>query len=201
MEATTKFIPEQTEGEHNDVVEYLGQSSYAEAHKHFMLVKNRIKDVGNWHEFVGQAGSTFAITDAQGNVTYKAAEKGDIFYIDMPGPGPAGGDGYDWVRIEEVHEHEDETGDSEYYVMTVRPVANPHTQGEVAHFFGHGSTNTFIVERSGNKLSAEVHGRNEKPNTDGSLLDKARNFVVGLTARHALSAPHWKTFAENILKV
>lgn len=200
MEATAKFIPEQKEGEHNDIVEYIGQSSYAEAHKHFMLLKNRLRDIGNWHQYAGPAGSTFAITDAQGNPTYKIAEKGDVFYIDMPGPGPAGGDGYDWVRIEEVHEHEDETGDSEYYVMTVRPVANPHNQESVSHFFSHESTNTFIVERSGNKLSAEVHGRNEKPNTDGNILDKARNFVVGLTARHGLSAAHWHVFAGNILK-
>ncbi|MCD8740491.1 hypothetical protein LT679_07745 [Mucilaginibacter roseus] len=201
MEATAKFIPEQKEGEHNDVVEFTGLSSPIEAHKHFLLVKNRLKDISNWHQYVGQAGSTFAITDTQGNAAYKIAEKGDVLCIDMPGPGPAGGDGYDWVRIEEVHEHEDETGNTEYYVMTVRPVANPRNQEAVTHFFSHDSTNTFIVERSGNKVSAEVHGRNEKPNTDGNLLDKARNFVVGLTARHGLSAPHWQTFVGNLLKV
>lgn len=197
--AAVQLIPAQTEGEHNDVESTVTCASIEEAHSVYKLVKERLKNISNWHQFVGQLGSTFGVTDAQGNEIYKIAEEGDLFYIDMPGPGSIAGSGYDWVRIEKLTEHtEDEL---EYIVITVRPVDNPkkHDAG-TAHFFSHKSTNTFITERYGNKVSTGVFGRNEMPNIEGNIVDKVRNIAVGLAARHGLSAPHWQVFAESILK-
>lgn len=194
-----QLIPTQTEGEHNDVESMVICASAEEAHSLYSLAKDRLKSISNWHEFVGQLGTTFGITDAQGNETYKIAEEGDIFYIDMPGPGSIAGSGYDWVRIEKLAEHVD--GDQEYIVIAVRPIDNPkkHDAG-TAHFFSHKSTNTFIAERYGNQVTTGVYGRNEMPNTEGNIIDKVRNIAVGLAARHGLSGPHWQIFAQNILK-
>jgi hypothetical protein len=189
MNVAAALIPLQTEGEQNDISYHLDFPSQGEAHNLFMLAKNRLKDIGDWHKLTGPGSSTFAITDTQGNETYKIAEKGDHFYIDMPGPGSIAGSGLDWVRIEAMDEKDDSFGDDEYLVITVRPVGNPRKpETATAHFFSHHSTNTFIVERSRNRVTASVHGRNESPNTDGNLIDKARNAIVGLTARHGLSA-------------
>lgn len=194
-----QLIPPQTQGEHNDVEHNVTCASIEEAHNLYELVKDRLKNVSGWHEFVGQLGSEFGITDGQGNENFKIAEEGDLFYIDMPGPGSIAGGGYDWVRIEKLAEHSSD--EAEYIVMTVRPVDNPENQeAGTAHFFGHQSTNTFIVERYLNNVSAGVFGRNEAPNTEGNIIDKVRNMAVGLAARHGLSGPHWKVFAENILK-
>lgn len=194
-----QFIPVQTQGEQNDVERIVECSSVEEAHNLYMLVKDRLKNISGWHQFVGQLGSEFGITDAQGNENYKIAEEGDLFYIDMPGPGSIAGGGYDWVRIEKLTEHSSD--DAEYIVMVVRPVDNPKNQeAGTAHFFGHQSTNTFIAERYLNNVSAGVFGRNETPNTEGNIIDKVRNVAVGLAARHGLSAPHWRVFVENILK-
>ncbi|RCH56790.1 hypothetical protein DJ568_02735 [Mucilaginibacter hurinus] len=201
MAIAKAHIPEQVEGEQNDVEYYVDFPSQGEAHKLFMLAKSRIKDIGNWGALTGPASSNFAITDTAGNPAFKTAEKGDILYIDMPGPGSIAGSGVDWVRIEAMEEFEDALGESEYIVLTVRPIANPKkTDALTAHFFSHKSTNTFIVERTGNRVVASVHGRNEMPNTDGNLIDKARNIIVGLAGRHGLSGPHWQIFVENLLK-
>ena len=119
----------------------------------------------------------------------------------MPGPGSIAGGGLDWGRIEAIEENEDALGEAEYLVITVRPVANPKKpETATAHFFSHDSTNTFIVERLHNRVIASVHGRNEMPNKEGNIIDKARNAIVGLTARHGLSGPHWQVFIENLLK-
>ncbi|GAA4329408.1 hypothetical protein GCM10023149_34090 [Mucilaginibacter gynuensis] len=201
MSIADQNIPEQREGEHNDVIQYVDLPTVAEAHHLFILVKDRLKDVSNWHTFTGPVESKFGITDTQGRETYKIVEKGDHIYIDMPGPGSISGGGYDWVRVEALREHDNAEAESEYVAITVRPVANPKKPGSViAHFFSHNSTNTFIVERYRNRVSAAVHGRNEQPNTDGNLIDDIRNIIVGLTARHSLSGPHWQVFVDNILK-
>lgn len=201
MNITASYIPEQVEGEQNDVRHYIDFPSQGEAHHLFMLAKSRLKDVGTWGALTGPVSSGFGITDTKGNDAYKIAEKGDTLYIDMPGPGSIAGSGVDWVRIEALEEVEDALGEAEYIIITVRPVANPKKPETVtAHFFSHASTNTFIVERYRNRVSASVHGRNEKPNTEGNIIDKARNAIVGLTGRHGLSGPHWQVFVENLLK-
>ncbi|MEO6499989.1 MAG: hypothetical protein ABIN95_13275 [Mucilaginibacter sp.] len=201
MSSAKKYIPQQVEGEHNDVEYHVDFPSQGEAHRLFQLAKGKLKDVGNWRALTGPIATDFAITDSKGHEAYKLAEKGDIFYIDMPGPGSIAGSGVDWVRIETLEETDDALGESEFIIITVRPVANPKKpQTATAHFFAHTSTNSFVLERQYNRVSASVHGRNETPNTEGNIIDKARNAIVGLSARHGLSGPHWQVFIENLLK-
>ncbi|RYE19028.1 MAG: hypothetical protein EOP51_20740, partial [Sphingobacteriales bacterium] len=143
MSIAKQYVPAQVEGEQNDVSYYVDFPSQGEAHKLFMLAKTRLKDISNWRPFTAGGTSDFGITDSQGNETYKMAEQGDIFYIDMPGPGSIAGSGLDWVRIEAIIEKEDILGETEYLVVVVRPTANPKkTETATAHFFSHNSTNT-----------------------------------------------------------
>jgi hypothetical protein len=51
-------------------------------------------------------------------------------------------------------------------------------------------------------VTAEVHGRNEVPNTEtDKTVDKVRNAVVGLGAITAFSAPQWKSLVKGLLDV
>ncbi|AMR30792.1 hypothetical protein A0256_04815 [Mucilaginibacter sp. PAMC 26640] len=195
-------IPLQVEGEHSDTIHITECPDQQQAHNLFLLAKDRLKDVAMWHRFSGPGSARFAITDAQGQEIYKMAEKGDIFYIDLPAPGSLAGDGKEWVRIESTELAEDPEAESEYFTMTARPVANPDgkTDGAPAHFFKHTSTNTFIVERYKNNVSVAIHGRNEVPNTDTNLYDTVRNTILGLTARAGLSFPQWKSLARGVLE-
>ena len=85
--------------------------------------------------------------------------------------------------------------------MTVRPVANPkHSEKSTAHFFSNNSTNTFIVERYLNHVSAAAYGRNETPNNkDTGLYDTVRNTIIALGAKKGLSGPQWIALVTGIL--
>ncbi|RYU87974.1 hypothetical protein EWM62_15900 [Mucilaginibacter terrigena] len=195
-------IPVQTEGEKTDIIQFADCANVPDAHHLFLLAKDRLKDISQWHVLSGPHSAKFAITDAAGNEVYKMAEKGDLFYINLPAPGPMAGDGKEWVRIEAIQELEDADAESEYITMTVRPVANPrHPDKATAHFFSHNSTSTFIVERYQNHVSAAVHGRNETPNNkDTGLYDTVRNTIIALAAREGLSVPQWKSLVTGILQ-
>jgi hypothetical protein len=196
-------IPEQTTGEHTDVIHFVDCPTAEEAHKLFLLAKERLKDISQWHILSGPHSAKFAITDSAGTEAYKIAEQGDLFYISLPfpTPGPMAGDGKEWVRIEAMEEVEDANAESEYILITVRPVASPmHPEKSIAHFFGHVSTNTFIVERYLNHVSAASYGRNETPNnSDVGLYDTLRNTIIALGARKGLSGPQWKSLLMGVL--
>jgi hypothetical protein len=201
MTNPTDNIPPQTEGNETDFIHFADRASVQEAHNLFLLAKDRLKDISQWHTFSGPHSAKFTITDSAGNPAYKIAEKGDLFSIDLPAPGPHAGDGKEWVRIESIEEMEDAEAESEYITMTVRPVASPmHPDQSTAHFYGHRSTNTFIVERYLNHISAAAHGRNETPNNkDTGLYDTVRNTIVALASRKGLSGLQWKSLVVGLL--
>ena len=201
MTPSQTHIPQQTEGQHTNIVHFVDQPTQQDAHHLFLLAKSRLKDISQWHKYSGPLSSKFAITDAGGNEVYKTAEVGDLFSIDLPGPGPVAGGGFEWVRIEAMNEVIDENGENEYITMTVRPVANPkHPDKKIAHFFDHNSTNTFLIERYKNRVSAASYGRNEVPNnTDTNLFDTVRNTIIALSAREGLSFPQWKSLMKGLL--
>lgn len=194
-------IPQQQEGNQTDIIEFADCETRQKAHELFLLAKSRLKDVSNWHTFSGPGSSKFTLTDAQGNPLYRMAEKEDHFYIDLPAPGTIAGDGLDWVQIINIDDVEDANAESEYIAITVRPVANPRHPGkEIAHFYGHNSTSTFIVERYLNHVSAAVHGRNETANTEKTgIYDTVRNTIIALTARAGISGPQWKALVKGLL--
>lgn len=202
MNNPAENIPLQTEGEKTDVIHFADCASIQEAHHLFLLAKDRLKDISQWHVLSGPHSAKFSITDAAGNEVYKMAEKGDLFYINLPAPGPLAGNGKEWVRIEAIEEVDDATAESEHIAMTVRPVASPmHPDKATAHFFAHHSTNTFIVERYLNHVSAASYGRNETPNNkDVGLYDTVRNTIIALAAREGLSGPQWKSLITGILE-
>ncbi|GGH12783.1 hypothetical protein [Mucilaginibacter phyllosphaerae] len=203
MHTAADNIPPQTEGEHNDFIHFADCETVEEAHQLFLLAKDRLKDISQWHVFSGPHSAKFAITDTKGAEIYKMAQKGDLFSIDLPlpTPGSLAGDGKEWVRIEAMEEIIDAHAESEYLTMTIRPVANPrHPDKATAHFFSHASTNTFIVERYLNHVSAAVYGRNEMPNNSGTgLYDTVRNTIVALGARNGLSGPQWQPLVKGLL--
>ncbi|MET3978063.1 hypothetical protein ABIB62_000629 [Mucilaginibacter sp. UYP25] len=204
MHSATENIPPQTEGEKNDFIHFVDCATVEKAHHLFLLAKDRLKDISQWHVLSGPHSAKFALTDTQGKEIYKMAEKGDIFYINLPipTPGSLAGDGKEWVRIDALEEDGDTNTESEYITITVRPIANPQQPGKaIAHFFSHNSTNTLIVERYKNHVSAAAYGRNETANnTDTGFYDTVRNTIIALGARKGLSGPQWKALITGILE-
>lgn len=195
-----RYIPEQKEGGQTDTDASIQLNTPEQAKQFFNLACSRLLDVNNWQKVCGSDATHFALINAEGKSVDRDAAEGDYFRIDIPGPGNRAGEGYDWVRVEEVKFH---TGDEEEMCcIRVRPTEAPvNKDHDVAHFFKDKATSTFMVTRTGNTVTAGVHGRNEKPNTDTHrLTDNVRNALVGTASRLGFSLPQWKMLVEGLVR-
>ena len=198
----SEIIPKQKLGASTDAVSKIKMATVDEALWEFEIVKDRMLDVSHWHDLTGEIFAKFQLIDECGNELYRRAREGDFLRIDIPGPGNTSGEGYDWVRIELIEFSDNEEESFEYVAMNVRPCPNPLNQDQAtAHFFKDVAISTFIVRRKLNVISAEVHGRNEEPNTeDLSITSKIRNFFVGIGAIMGFSQLQWKTLVDGLVK-
>ena len=196
-----KLIPVQQSGTKTDDVASASFENIIAAEKRFKEAKERLFNVNNWNNIAGKISATFKLTDESGNEIDSKPKRGDHFKIDLPGPGTIAGEGYDWVRIESVEERNDFNNVDEMVAIKVRPAENPlNKKGDVAHFFTDEATSSFIVSRTGTTVTAEVHGRNEKANTDaGAILDKTRNAVIASGAKAGLSSIQWSNLVNGLV--
>ncbi len=194
------IVPQQEEGAQSNTESSIELQNKEEAISFYNIVKERLLSVNNWQSYAGAATASFQLIDKEGNEVQRTVQEGDHFKIDIPGPGTATGEGYDWVQVESIKEIKND--DDECVVVTVRPATNPtNDRNDVAHFFSEDATSSFIVKREGNIITAGVHGRNEKPNTNAeTVADKARNLMVGLGAAAAFSKLQWKSLVNGLVK-
>ena len=193
-------IPENNDGVEVNVEDSVELSSETEAKKFFAIVKNRLVTVNKWKDWAGSLSAGFQLTNEQGKEIDTFPREGNYFKINIPAPGIVTGEGYDWVKIEEVKE--ERNGDCEYAAIRVRPAPSPvNEMQDVAHFYTDEATSNFIVRRDGKKVTAGVYGRNEKPNvkTD-TVVDKIRNAVVGTGAVTGFSKLQWKALISGLLE-
>lgn len=197
---TSDIVPDQQTGKAIDAESVVEVSDEIEARSFFNEVKDRLQNVNRWKEYAGNLSATFQLVNQDGVEVQRTAQKGDYFKIDIPGPGSQSGDGYDWVQIEAIEKAS--TPDSESFGFRVRPTDNPqHKKGDTAHFYSEESTSSFIVERNKNKITAAVHDRNTKPNTDANNpTDKIRDAVVGTAGAISFSKIQWQNLTDGLLK-
>ena len=201
MQNAEQTIPHQETGRATDFTADQEFDTQQAAHKGFQHAAVRLLTVNKWHEYAGPGSSKFCLTNNEGQEADEFAKEGFLINIDLPVPGSNAGDGLEWVMIERIEAKEDPKAEEEFVSMTVRPVPDPHrTAKEIAHFYKDITTNTFIVKRVGNKVTAGAHGRNETPNNeDVDLHDKVRNTIVALTARIGMAGPQWKMLVNGLL--
>ncbi|HVF82232.1 MAG TPA: hypothetical protein VM884_09870 [Flavisolibacter sp.] len=193
-------IPEHKDGTEVNVEDSLQLSDEQEAASFFKLVKERLVTINSWGKIAGALSANFTLTNEQGKEIDAFPKTGNYFKIDIPAPGIITGEGYDWVQIEEVKEEKD--ADSESVAIRVRPAPSPlNDKTDVAHFYTDEATSNFIVKREGTKVTAGVYGRNEKPNVKAeTLIDKARNAIVGTGAVSGFSKLQWKALVSGLLE-
>ena len=193
------IIPDQQTGKAIDAVSTLELAKEADAKALFVRAKERLQDVNHWKDIAGTISATFQLIDADGKEVRRKAEKGDYFKIDIPGPGTKTGEGFDWVQIEEVENIS--LPDGERFGFRVRPTDNPQNhKKDVAHFYSEESTSSFLVERRKNTVTASVHDRNTKPNTDADTpIDKIRDAIVGAAGVATFSKIQWKNLTDGLV--
>ena len=196
-EDTHNPIPDQNVGSQIDAVAHHTLKTTDEAEAFFKLACKRLLNVNAWGEISGM--SDFQLHDQNGIKVNREAQEGDYIQINIPGPGPQSGDGFDWVRIEDISQSEGET--EALLSIRVRPSAKPdNDQTSPAHFLKETATSTFIVRKNALDVTAEEHGRNEVANTDTeSIIDNGRNLLVGGAAKLGLSYPQWKLLVQGIV--
>lgn len=196
------IIPQQEKGASTDTTAEVSFETVLEAANFFEIARGRLLDIGNWDKICGKASAKFQLTNESGNLVDRDPQIGDHFRINIPAPGTETGDGRDWVRIEAI-ENSNSQDNYQYVAIKVRPATNPTNEAEdTAHFFKEDATSTFLVERKGNVVRAEVHGRNELPNTNSEgVLDTIRNAVVALGAMAGISTPQWKSLVNGLVQV
>ena len=201
MTEPEKTIPEHHDGVEVNVEDSVELSNEDEAKRFFRVVRDRLLNVNQWKDWAGALSAGFQLTDGEGKQIDTLPQKGNFFKIDIPAPGIASGEGYDWVQVEEVKEEAE--NNSEFVTVRVRPAPSPvNEKKDVAHFYSDEATSNFIVRREGKTVTAGVYGRNEKPNVkkSDSVIDKIRNAVVGTGGVSGFAKLQWKALVSGLLK-
>lgn len=198
-----KIIPLQLKGKESNATCKRQLTERNAALKLFSIAKKRLININAWDDYSAIKLGTTVLTDHHGKEKKRSPAPGDFIRLRLPGPGPSSGDGFDWVRIESIEDLYDLGSDSETFFMQVRPASNPTKQlKEIAHFFKEQATNTFIIERNGNNVSASVLGRNEIPNIKSkNVAGKLRNVAVSTGSALGLSYAQWKQLVVALISV
>lgn len=191
-----ELIPTNETGVETNTESYVDLEDQKQAETFYSTVKERLLSVNGWHSLAGTGTADFQLTDDKGNEIKRKPQPGDHFRISIPAPGTVTGQGYDWVRVEAIEEEQDLTA------IRVRPATNPQNErNDIAHFFSDEATSSFIVKKQGNRITAGVYGRNEKPNTDTEkVVDKLRNAAVATGAISGFSKIQWKSLVNGFVR-
>ncbi len=195
----TLTIPAQVKGNSFEAESVRVLPTVSQADMIYRIAKRRLLYVEDWHALAGATSALFTLTDAHGNVMSHPAAKGNFIRIDIPGPVPHAGNGFDWVFIEELEEIS--SNSVSCISMRVRPCADPTRPDEnVAHFFNNDAANNFVVTRDQKQVScAIVDGNMQAYNNTSSVVDNIRNTVVVLNEKAGLSTIQWQVLADALI--
>lgn len=201
MNMDKTIVPENYKGKAVDLEEIKIENDLESAIDTYNRACSRLINPPVWSQIAGVGSATFELIATDGHEAKRLLEQDDLIKIDIPGPGPAAGDGYDWVRVVSLRENIDTAADDSF-VITLRTSPNPnHEEQTTAHFFEEDATSTFIIRRKNLTITASYHGRNEVANSSlVSSLDKIRNNLVAAGAKSGISELQWTSLIKGLLK-
>ena len=194
------IVPENKTGKAVDI-EHSITVDATEANKIYEIARERLLNPGCWQQLSGSASATFEII-SHNSLSSKEIKENDHIKINIPGPGAAEGDGFDWVIVETIEENEVQDADRSV-ALKLRASSNPNNnETSTAHFFNEDATSTFIIKLKGNMITASYYGRNEVPNVKNvSLIDKVRNALVAIGAAIGFSEIQWNSLVKGFLQM
>lgn len=191
------LVPPQRSGKAIDAEASAVLSTEKTAAVFFELVRNRLQHVNSWSVIAGKLSAEFQIVNREGIEVFRKAHEGDYLRIDIMGPGGTSGGGYDWVRIEQL----EEDVENDRFGFRVRPASHPASHRSITnHFYDEDSTSSFLVFRSGRRVTVRISDRNIKANDEASdPVEKLRNRVVAWAARARFSEIQWQSLADGLV--
>ncbi|WP_054509511.1 hypothetical protein [Chryseobacterium sp. ERMR1:04] len=195
-------VPTHEKGSFHDTESYRLSKEYQETVNQYKSLKNRLLSVNYWNYFTDGVGADFKLHDKEGNLKKGLPEIGDFIRIDIPGPGNFEARGFDWVQITDMYEKEFENDEIlEQLLLECRPSALPgKINAHIAHFYTSDATSTFIISRGKDFIKIGIYGRNETPNMDAQIADKARNLTIALGGMVGISKIQWKILVDALVE-
>ncbi len=165
-----------------------------EARHVFSRVKAGLLTIQQWNE--NAVLSSYEVFDEKGNeLADKGLHVGDFIRIWLKGSGK-----YDWVKITDVFDREDE------FVITVKPTFDPTDENLdknlTSHFLTDEATNNFCLSRDYKTVKFYIIGLDEKRNTQQTenALETVRNLAVNLSTYLGIQNGEWEKFAHHFLE-
>ncbi|WBX97827.1 hypothetical protein [Chryseobacterium gambrini] len=195
-------VPDQQKGSFHDTESVRTSKKDENTSDNFKILKDRLLSVNYWNYYAHGIVADFKLHDAEGNLKKSLPEKGDFIRIDIPGPGNFEARGFDWVQITDIYDGQSEEADIlEMFLIECRPSQVPgKATSNTAHFYTSEATSSFAIFRGVDFIKFGIYGRNESPNMEVNLADKARNLSIALGGMVGLSKIHWKVLAETFVE-
>jgi len=195
-------VPEHEKGSFHDTESIRLIEDHENTIDHYKTLKDRLLSVNYWNYYANGVGADFKLHDKEGNLKKRIPEKGDFIRIDIPGPGNFEARGYDWVQITDLYEkHPDDGEVLELLLMECRPSSIPgKVNTHTAHFYTAEASSTFIISREKDCIKLGIYGRNETPNLDAQIADKARNLAIALGGMVGISKIQWKILTDALVE-
>ncbi len=114
------MIPENSKGKATSAEQPISLRNVDEAKPAFKIACGRMHNVNSWHKPAGFGSAKFSVMDTHGINVERPVQLSDYLQIDIPGPEPAAGDGYDWVQVEALENKADADLEQESCGMRVR---------------------------------------------------------------------------------
>lgn len=160
---THYLVAEQLEGLEKDITQSILTDTIEDAEDFFVDAKERLLDVNNWKRYGGAGMPEFSLCDHHGNPIKRRAHKSDYIKVS-----PFGNVDFNertpvWVVIEAIEYDDYPDLNSESFAIRLRqsmpPVYNSNRSLDMhAH---QTATSTLVIERTGKKLAATYHSRND----------------------------------------
>lgn len=180
---------------YRDVEKTVEASSRHEAFVLFENAKNRLNDINNWQLLCGKTPAEFQLTDDMGNLlSVSTPQTGNLIRVRCYDKGK---DKFIWYRIETFIHEKNLLKDTEDFGFKVIQVSDPSAPSDSVE----GITCTFIVTRSGCKVSAVEAERSRIIARDGipvliQLKDKLQNVFSWINS----SNQQWKSLINGVLQ-
>lgn len=187
--------PSYTGERYRDVQKKVEAGTRHEAFVLFENAKKRLNDINNWQLFCGKTPAEFQLTDSDGNISHASSpETGNLIRVKCF----AGErDKFIWYRIEEFIHEKNLLKDTEDFGFRVKRIAGPGIISEQTE----GITCTFIVTRSGRKVSA-VEAERSKVTVKGRIpaIERLKERVQSVFSWISSSNPQWKSLINGVLQ-
>ncbi len=157
------LVAEQLEGLEKDINQSILTDTIEDAEDFFVDAKERLLDVNNWKRYGGAGMPEFSILDHHGNPISRRAHKGDYIKViplnnpDFDAHTPV------WVAIEAIEYDDYPDLSAESFAIRVRQSMQPVNNGNNLQDIhaNQTATSTLVIERTGKKLAANYHSRND----------------------------------------